>query len=345
MSHLITLIDFFCLNLIDHSRAFSGAPLSLIAQATSNQPFYLTNDFLTQLTVGIVITFCGGLLGYFLGEKQRRKELAVLSYKNYGESVLKFKKEVEKNIGKKVSFIYDGNQEIKDLYLMTCNLVNSGNKPVKNEYITFEFSPKTIRLLNSYFEPKPNPKIGVEEVSLGDSEGGNLEKRYLIRDLLPQQKIGLQFIIARDTKEEKEEPILFVSNDRNSKIELSPADVTIATIQKQLERFIVLSLLFLFVPPIFQIIPLIYGSLVSGVARIAILIYLIPSIGQFSRIISELITNLTVNRQHEVNQYVTQEGKFNVTIGEGIDLFIGDSYKKLPESQEAINVDATEAES
>ncbi|NES05293.1 MAG: hypothetical protein F6K22_22200 [Okeania sp. SIO2F4] len=62
--------------------------------------------------------------------------------------------------------------------------------------------------------------MGIEEIKIEDIKQGEVKKRYLIREILPKCQTGFRFLSGRLTQQ-NEEPKLFVSNQDNSKVDLT----------------------------------------------------------------------------------------------------------------------------
>jgi len=323
----------FCLltPLVSNSQNISASPSS------SSSLFYMSSDFWGKVTLAILTTSLGALLGYLSSEKKRRDESIELSYTIDRLSVLEFKKD----IGKKVSIRYGNSYEVADLYVMSCDVENTGKRVIKNEDIIFEISPANTGILECFFEPPlgDNP-MGVEEVEMENSKAGEAKKKYKIRNILNGQKIGFRFITARLSEQDKK-PNLFVSGDTDSKVQLVPKSLSKESDENsKIVKFITFFLLFLILPQIFTILPLGYGNIAAGLIRLVIFIVILPHIGSFSARIADILTSWKVQNYPTTSQTGSQSGRYNVIIGTASSLSIGDIYKK----QESLEGESPEEE-
>ncbi len=70
------------------------------------------------------------LFNYLLSSKQRQDQAMELSYTTNTLSIL----ELKKDIGQKdISILYGEDYELADLYLISCDLENTGRKVIKNQ--------------------------------------------------------------------------------------------------------------------------------------------------------------------------------------------------------------------
>jgi hypothetical protein len=299
--------------------AQNNAPI----QNPTNLPFYETNDFWGKVTLSLLGTASGALFGYFSSENKRRKESIELSYTIDKLSILEFKKDINKPI----TIRYGNNQEVKDLYLLSCDIENTGKKVIKNEYIIFEIYPVALGMLDKFLEPPlANNQMGIEEVE-ENVQTSKAKIKYKIRNILPGDKVGFRFISAVDNQQ-SDTPNLFVCNEESSKVLLIPrANSKVFEKSFYVAKFITLFLLFILIPPVFNIIPFFgLNNVISGLSALIILILIFPQIDLFSRTIADLIINLSL--KPETNQLTNQSGQYNVYIGTGKDIQVGDRVIK-----------------
>lgn len=295
---------------------------ALLAQAASS---YLSSDFWQRVTVGVIVAIFSATLGYFISERNRKYQTLSISYNIGGESLLEFNKEdIESRTGRQFRISYDSSTHVaEDLYLLSCDLENIGKRVIKYEHINFEIMLGQSELLSVYFDPPVTRKFGFEEIELIENNG-KIIKRYLIKNISSRQKVGFRFVIARPNRKE-ELPALFVGNPKDSKVELVPGgkELEISNAKDTITRFIILSLIFVFIPPFFYLLPSPFNEFAVSISRLVILLYLIPIARPFARIVSEVISKLSVGDYSET----AQTGKYIVNIGTGSALTVGDIYK------------------
>lgn len=280
-----TLSILLCISIpfISHAQGTSTSP------ATQNVPFYQTNDFWGKVTLAILTTSLGALTGYLTSEKKRRDESIELSYAMNRLNVLEFKKDIRE----KISIRYGIHYEVSDLYVMYCDIENTGKKVIKNENIIFELSPANLGILDVFFEPPlDDNSMGLEEERIENLRTGEVKKQYKIRNILSGQKIGFRFIGARINQQDPV-PELFVYNERESKVQLVPRSYKKENDENyRITRFITLFLLFLILPLVLSTIPF-YGGIVSGLTKLVIFVLILPHINTFSTKISSLLILLS----------------------------------------------------
>ena len=208
--------------------------------------------------------------------------------------------------GENVKVLYS-DQLIENLYYVACDVENTGNKVVKDEYIRFEF-PKGTDIVDSFFEPTPERETNVEELQDPDLELH--EKRYRIGHLECKQQVGYRFILTGSTRVDLK---LHPFNEAGDVEFVRRSIRKISEEMDDITRFLTLFLFFFIIPPIFEAIPG-FGYTAAGAVRLIIFIYMIPLIKPFAKVISSLILRYTSAR--------TDEPK--ITIGVG-DIEVGES--------------------
>ncbi len=286
---------------------------------TAIQTLLDNSDFWQKVAIAIISGFSVALFNYFSSNKQRQDQAMELSYTTNTSSILEFKKDIGQ---KNISILYGEDYELADLYLISCDIENTGRKVIKNQEITFEFLSTNVGILEQFLEPPLNENsMGIQEIEIEDIKEGELKKRYLIREILPKRKVGFQFLSGR-RNQENEVPKLFVSNQDSSKVELIPR--TYKGERDEISRimnFVTFLILFFTLPQILEMIPL-SGEFTAFFVKLAILLIIILDIGTFSKKIAELLI-LPFQRNK------TQAAKYNVNVSkiEDSSLSIGDMIK------------------
>ncbi|NES68588.1 MAG: hypothetical protein F6K24_26845 [Okeania sp. SIO2D1] len=245
------------------------------------------SDFWQKVAIAIISGFSVALFNYFSSNKQRQDQAMELSYTTNILSVLEFKKDIPQ---KNISILYgEDDKKVADLYVISCDLENTGTKVIKNEEITFELHPKNVGILEQFFEPPLNDNsMGIEEVEIEELKSDEVKKRYLIRDILPKDRVGFRFLSARLTPRD-EVPKLFVSNQDSSKVQLIPRkDKGERDEISRITNFVTFLILFFTLPQILELIPD-WGKNLTFLAKLIIFVFIIREIGTFSKKIAELL--------------------------------------------------------
>ncbi|NEN93890.1 MAG: hypothetical protein F6K48_35435 [Okeania sp. SIO3H1] len=244
------------------------------------------NDFWQKVAIAIISAFSVALFNYFSSNKQRQDQAMELSYTTNILSVLEFKKDIGQ---KNISILYGENYELADLYLISCDIENTGRKVIKNQEITFELLYTNVGILEQFFEPPLNDNsMGVKEIKIEDIKQDEVKKRYLIREILPKNQVGFRFLSGRRTQE-NEVPKLFVLNQDSSKVQLIPR--TYKGERDEISRimnFVSFLILFFTLPQILALIPD-WGKTLAFLAKLVIFVFIIRDIGSFSKKIAELL--------------------------------------------------------
>ncbi|NEQ40286.1 MAG: hypothetical protein F6K40_30215 [Okeania sp. SIO3I5] len=253
---------------------------------TAIQTLLENSDFWQKVAIAIISGFFVALFNYFSSNKQRQDQTMELSYTKNILSILEFKKDIGQ---KNISILYGENYELADLYLISCDLENTGRKVVKNQEITFEFLDTNVGILEQFFEPPLNDNsMGIEEIKIQDIKQGEVKKRYLIREILPKCQTGFRFLSGRLTQQ-NEEPKLFVSNQDNSKVDLTQkTDKRERDEISRIMNFVTFLILFFTLPQILELIPF-SGEILAFLAKLVTFVIIIRDIGTFSKKIAELL--------------------------------------------------------
>lgn len=146
------------------------------------------SDFWQKVAIAIISGFSVALFNYFSSKKQRQDQAMELSYTINILNILEFKKDIDQ---KNISILYGENYELTDLYLISCDIENTGRKVIKNQEITFELFSTNVGILEQFFEPPLNDNLmGIEEIEIKDVKPSEVKKRYLVREILPKRKVG-----------------------------------------------------------------------------------------------------------------------------------------------------------
>ena len=271
---------------------------------TAIQTLLKNSDFWQKVAIAIISAFSVALFNYFSSNKQRQDQAMELSYTTNILSILEFKKDIGQ---KNISILYGEDYEVVDLYVISCDIENTGKKVIKNQEITFEFISTNVGVLEQFFEPPLNDNaMGIEEIEIEDIKQGEVKKRYLIREILPKRKVGFRFLSGRGTQED-EVPKLFCSIQDISKVELIPRTYKgerdeIAIIM----NFVTFLILFFTLPQILELIPF-SGNILAFLAKLVTFVIIIRDINTFSKKIAELL--IQINK--------TQRAKYNVNVQGG----------------------------
>ena len=271
---------------------------------TAIQTLLKNSDFWQKVAIAIISAFSVALFNYFSSNKQRQDQAMELSYTTNILSILEFKKDIGQ---KNISILYGEDYEVVDLYVISCDIENTGKKVIKNQEITFEFISTNVGVLEQFFEPPLNDNaMGIEEIEIEDIKQGEVKKRYLIREILPKRKVGFRFLSGRQTQED-EVPKLFCSIQDISKVELIPRTYKgerdeIAIIM----NFVTFLILFFTLPQILELIPF-SGNILAFLAKLVTFVIIIRDINTFSKKIAELL--IQINK--------TQRAKYNVNVQGG----------------------------
>ncbi|MGB3511691.1 MAG: hypothetical protein WBA93_21120 [Microcoleaceae cyanobacterium] len=282
------------------------------------------NDFWQKVAIAIISAFLVALFNYFSSNKQRQNLAMELSYTTNILSVLEFKQDIGQ---KNISILYGEGYEVADLYVISCDIENTGRKVIKNEEITFELHPTNVGILEQFLEPHLNDNsMGIEEIKREELNLGEVKKRYLIREILPKDRVRFRFLSARRTQED-EVPKLFCSNQDSSKVELIPRKYKRERDEiSRIMIFVTFFILFFTLPQILEMIP-IDGEFLAFLAKLVIFLFIVREIGTFSKKIAELL--ILPFQRAEI-----QTAKYNINIQRGSNIedssiSIGDMIKSV----------------
>jgi hypothetical protein len=301
-----TLSILFCVFISSVTQAQS----TTTAQVAREAFFYKNSSFWEKLSVSIISAFLGTILGYFSSGKQHRDQAIELSYATSVSSVLEFKKDIGSN--EEIGIRYREHHDLADLYVISCDLENTGRKVIKNNQITFELHSANIGILDQFFEPPLYDNLmGIEEVKIEDINESNIKKRYLIREILPGQKVGFRFVTARHSQQD-EIPNLFVSNPDSSNTELVPKKYKGEKDEVyRIMDFVLFFILFITVPQILNPVPF-FGDLLAILVRLILFAFIFLNIRAFSEIIAKLLIQPFHKNETSTAQYHIMTGDRSV---------------------------------
>lgn len=256
--------------------------------------------------LGVVLGFVSNLL--FDNVKRRREARSQLSYTTVTQKGFP---QVEQTLQKELTFLYK-NKPTKNLLYVLFIIQNTGNREIRNQYIRLEFS-NNIEFLDISYEPKPEREMGFEQNDDGLEE---YEKGYNIGYIKPGQKVGIRFIIEGLENQEIKLNPYHKNNDKDTVEFVSGIVTKIRDERYIVQRFIILSLLLLFLPLPFDI-PIIlpfsapifspsYGIYfirtsitfnLSSFIRVIIILFIIPLIEPFAKIIANTLVSLGLEKQ------------------------------------------------
>lgn len=268
----------------------------------TSMAFYVEKDFWAKITLVIITAILSFLVSYALWQIKKRKEPK--RQLSYDLGIKKGLVEVEKDIKDKVTVLYN-NQKIEDLYHVSCNVENTGNLVIKNNYIRFEFNQE-IEIMEFFFEPKPEREMGVEEDLKTELE--TCEKRFIIKHLDRNQQVGFHFILA-SSKEVR----IKLHPFNEEVVDFVPRSISKVSNQKeQITSFVTLYLLFLLLPSALYIVPF-FGTTAADYVRVAILIIIYPFIKPFAQAIADMISKFLTEKAVQPMQIGVHDSK-NISI-------------------------------
>lgn len=231
-----------------------------------------------------------------------------------------------------------------------CHIKNTGNLPVRGELIRFEFSKGT-RFIE-IFDPEAEKEMGVEELEYDPTfKLESYEKRYRILSIKKYEEISFRFVVVPT----QDESVDMTPHNSNGDVEfIAGAAKEVEDERYQVTRFIHILLIFILIPPAFEIIPF-FDSVVAGAARLAILFSIYPSVDPLLKIVSERILRRSYRTEDRFKEF-TVSGSDNhviyITEGNGASIIQGSNRETelgikeqenikelLYQLQEAVNAD------
>jgi hypothetical protein len=148
----------------------------------------LMAKILLALVAGVIGFVSAAILDRRKARRDPRKQLSWDASEDRGIG------SVRPGVSEKVKILYDGT-EVNDLFLVRCNVTNTGNRVVKAQRLRFEF-PRGCQILDCYPDPAPPKEYGLAELDQGDQ---TTERLYSIGQLEVNQRVGLAFVVTGQT--------------------------------------------------------------------------------------------------------------------------------------------------
>ncbi|MCC3511962.1 MAG: hypothetical protein EAZ86_28000 [Oscillatoriales cyanobacterium] len=283
----------------------SGAISSPNISITS--PFYLQQDFWAKVAIAVVSAIATLAANYTL-QVLKKKDEPKYQLSHY-TSIKKGVVEVEKDFQEKISILYNSQKIANDFYYVVCEVKNTGSLAIKDEYIRFEFSKGT-RFID-VFAPDAKKEMGVEDLQNDPNfKLENHEKRYKISSLKKCEKIIFRFVVVPT----EGESLTMTPHNTNGEVEFILGSLKEVEDERyNLTKFITLFLIFIIVPPVFDVIPF-FGSIVALWARLSILFLIYPFIEPISKIVAQAVLTGAYKTEDLVKEFVNVAGSDNNVI-------------------------------
>lgn len=273
-------------------------------ESSNDTSFYITSlfssaDFWEKFIyaiLGAFLTLIVTIISNYVNERRKLK-FKVRKQLSYEISTKKDLVEGEKEIKDKVKVLYN-NKIIENLYYVACDIENSGNTVIKNQYIRFEF-PQDTKIIDPFFDPVPEPEIGLQEEK--NPELNTYELKYKIGHLECGQRVGYRFILTSENPVVA--PKLHPFNEEGDVILVSKSRSKSYEEKNDIVNFITLYLYMLILPSAFLIFGSV-GDFAANLIRLIILIYIYPFIKPFAKAIGELISG-TNDRKARINSEIS----------------------------------------
>lgn len=248
--------------------------------STENEHFFSTS-LVERLVVAVVTAILTLLVSFILYQvRESRKPRRQVSY---------YLKELRglvasEAIAEHLTVSYKG-QPADRLSHVTCDIENTGNTVVRNQFLRFEF-PNGTTILDAYSEPVPPREYGFSDVT--DTNHGPNERRYLVAHLEKAQRVALRFVVSADASSI---PLVHPHN-ADGDVEVIPKNLERASDDRtRSEQFVFYYVLLITLPGVFSVLPSFLGSLPAALTRLAILLALVPLVRPFARF---LVTQLSL---------------------------------------------------
>jgi hypothetical protein len=257
--------------------------------ATSTQPFdaasFFNTTFWQNIAVAVLTAVLAFLCGYALAGMSRRKGSG--KKLSYNLSIANSVVQVDKEVKERVKILYN-NELIDNLYNVEFELENTGDMVIKSQEIRFEF-PDGTRILDFSFAPEPEPEMSVSKIDSGLGLKPN-ERKCRIGQIEKGQKVGIQFAATNASGIQEVKAHSF---NEIGDVEFSAREIAKQLSDKeQLTKFLIYSIFYLLIPPIFDSFPVLYGQIMAGAVRLLILFNLFKVIAPFSEAVADLITRI-----------------------------------------------------
>lgn len=270
-------------------------------------PFYLQQDFWAKVAIAVVSAIATLAANYTLQVLKKKDEPK--HQLSYYTSIKKGVVEVEKDFQEKISILYNDRKIANDFYYVVCEVENTGSLAIKDEYIRFEFSKGT-RFID-VFAPDAKKEMGVEDLQNDLSfKLENHEKRYKISSLKKSEKTIFRFVVVPT----EGESLTMTPHNTNGEVEFILGSLKEVEDERyNLTKFITLFLIFIIVPPVFDVIPF-FGSIVALFARLSILFLIYPLIEPISNIVAQAVLRRAYKTEDLVKEFVNVAGSDNNVI-------------------------------
>ncbi|SEN35354.1 hypothetical protein [Bradyrhizobium sp. OK095] len=280
--------------------------------------------------VSAVLSLLGGYILYYLKDrKEARWEIS------YDVDAKKGLLGIEERLAKDLSISYKG-RPAENIGYIRCEMVNSGTAIIRKQQLRFEF-PTSLEILDWSIDPVP-PKELAFSADVG-TDGMN-EKTALLGYFPVGQRVTLHFILSGNGTPAVK---VFGFNEEED-VQVIPGNVGVALDdRRQLEKFILLYLLTLFVPRAFDGIP-VFGELASSayyLVAVFIALRLVPTV---ARILAALISSGTAARYPTVSiGTVSSSGTFALGVGAGAQTSVFGDTKDRPERSNSVQIENVSA--
>jgi len=229
--------------------------------------------------VSAVLSLIGGYI--LLQIKERREAHKRLLYDLDVRKVVAVDDVIAKDIG-----ITYKNSPANQLSFVSCQVQNSGNRVVKQQSLRFDFG-EAATVVDAYLDPQPPTEYGVDEVF--DPALPKSERKFTIKHLEREQSVGFRFVVSGTLESE----VRIHPFNEEGDVDVLPGTIAKARDDRvALERFIVLFLLGMIIPPIFYRVPDQFIRLGSSLISLLIALALLPLIRPTARVISIAISAL-----------------------------------------------------
>ena len=162
-----------------------------LAQSIQPSPQIIDwRDVLIKSGIAIIAAILAFLFNLYLTRRKEKNENKQLSYE------IRINDAITKNeipIKDKIKINYNGNH-LENLSFASIYVQNTGKILIKDEILRFQF-PDNSRILEQYFDPKPEEELGVHEETV-DPSRYNFERKIRIGHLTKGQGIKIHFVIT-----------------------------------------------------------------------------------------------------------------------------------------------------
>jgi hypothetical protein len=262
-------------------QVFAQTSSSAIPAQPSDAASFFNTTFWQNVAVAVLSAVLAFLSGYALAGASKKKGSG--KKLSYSLSITNGVVQVDKEVKERVKILYN-DELIDNLYNVDFELENTGDTVVKSQEIRFEF-PEDTRILDFSFEPEPEPEMCATKIVAGAGLKQH-ERKCRIGQIERGQKLGVQFAVTNksDVQEVKIHPFNEIGD-----VDFSPREIAKQLSDKeQITKFLIYSIFYLLIPPIFDSI--LFGYTMAGVARLIILFNLFKLIAPFSEAIADVIT-------------------------------------------------------